>query len=318
MSDALTTDGLAQAQPLPSPVVDPLADNDKLVHLLCELLDKSDPWVRQHLHEEELCMGKHHREEFAQFGAPPHVWSDQLEAYYRQSRVGRISLVTWNRRPEKLQMRAWIGRHLAKSKRPLKVLVIGDGAGFDSLYLSQCGHDVTYSELSHWAIQFARLLFEHSGSSVRVVTNLQDIERVAYDVVVCLDVLEHVTDPPALVADIAGYLRDNGQLIVHAPFFFVSPMCPTHLESNRRFSGSLKLYREQGFVAVDGRPFWDPLVLVRATDPRAGNADVFRGCLLRLTGMLLATARIWNFPHNMMAHRALSRVDPRRLEGLRP
>ena len=231
LNDASITAGPASIdRQLPLPVVYPLTDNNKLVALLCELLEKPDSWVHQHLHEEELCLGKHHREEFARSTAKPHVWNERMAEYYQHSRVGQISLVPWNRCPEKVQMREWIGQHLAKSGRSLKVLVIGDGAGFDSMYLSQCGHDVTYSELSQWAIRFARLLFEETNSPVRLVTRLQDIEPADWDVVVCLDVLEHVPDPEALVADIAGYLRPDGQLVVHAPFFFVSPMCPNSLE----------------------------------------------------------------------------------------
>ncbi len=304
------------AASLPSPLVPPLGDNATLVAMLADLLDRPAAWVRQHLHEEELCMGKHHREEFAQFGAPPHVWSDRLAEYYEQSRTGRLSLVTWNRRPEKLQIRHWIGQYLARFQRPFNVLVVGDGAGFDSLYLHLCGHAVTYFELSRWAKACARQVFAHSQADIQMITRLSEVPTASYDAVVCLDVLEHVTDPPALVADMARYLRADGLLIVHAPFFFVSPMCPTHLSSNRRYSGSLRLFQEQHFRLAHGRFFWDPLVLVRGDVPGATRASMGHRMLLRVSGTLLATARLWNLPHNWMAHRALCSSDARWLDGL--
>jgi protein-L-isoaspartate O-methyltransferase len=58
-------------------------------------------------------------------------------------------------------MRAWIGEYLAsRSSDGLRVLTVGDGAGFDSLYLARCGHQVCYWELSQRAVAFATKLFE--------------------------------------------------------------------------------------------------------------------------------------------------------------
>jgi len=90
-----------------------------------------------------------------------------------------------------------------------------------------------------------------------VVTDLGNTPLAAYDVVACLDVLEHVSDPTAFVGTLAGYLRVGGRLIVHAPFYMIHPGNPTHLKANRRYRGSLSLYEEHGLRATaiqDGPP----------------------------------------------------------------
>ena len=81
----------------------------------------------------------------------------------------------------------------------------------------------------------------------------------SYDAVVCLDVLEHVSNPVATVAALATALADGGHLFVQAPFFSISPESSTHLSANRRLSGRLRgLYRPFGLSPVDGRSLESP------------------------------------------------------------
>ncbi len=306
---------------LPTPLVHPLDDNRKLIALIGEVTKESAEAIRTQLWDEEHDQGKHHRENFERHGLTPHVWDERLEEYCRKLVVWLPSYVAWNRRPEKLKMRAWIGSYLAReSSEGCRVLTVGDGAGFDSLYLAQCGHEVTYFELSERAVDFARRLFATSNRIVNVVTDASDLNPGSFDVVVCLDVLEHVPDPPNFVDQISGYLRPGGLLIVHAPFFFVTRHCPTHLKANRKYSGDLRrLYTPQQLRVVDGRFFWDPLVLEKSTieQPRHMRRRLWT-LTLRFAGLLLAVGRFWAFPHNLVAIRARRKVDHRWLRDLAP
>jgi SAM-dependent methyltransferase len=107
-------------------------------------------------------------------------------------------------------------------------------------------------------------VFELAGRSVRMLTDPGEISAESFDAVVCLDVLEHVPDPPAFVRMIAGCLREGGRLIVHAPFYMIHPAYPTHLKANRRYSGRVSLYTGAGLRLVDGRAFWNPLVFEKS------------------------------------------------------
>jgi 2-polyprenyl-3-methyl-5-hydroxy-6-metoxy-1,4-benzoquinol methylase len=306
---------------VPDPLVYPLTDNGRLVEIVSKVLNRPEDWVREVLYHEEICLGTHHREEFRRAGLTPHVPSASLDAFYRETLAGPTGHAAWNRRPEKLAIRKWIAGLLHRSRTsPLDVLTIGDGAGFDSLYLSQCGHRVAYSEECRYCVELARKIFEDNHASIRIIENRRDIPEAAYDMVVCLDVLQHVASPPELVADFGRYLRQDGYLIVHAPFFFVSELNPTHLESNVKYSGDLRrLYGKHGFRLLDGRLFWDPLVLVRgAPEANLPAASVVWRCVLRATGVLLAFARVWRGPHNWIAARAMQKGNSQWLDGLRP
>ena len=306
--------GTATGDDLPSPLVDPLTDDRQLIEIIAQILDQPPERVRSELREEETDLGKFHRENFKRAGLTPHVWDERVESFYRETPPSLTGYVVWNRRPEKLRMRTWIGGYLAReSPACLKVLVIGDGAGFDSLYLAQCGHEVTYSELAEGCIAFARRIFELSGRPVNVVVDSEAIPRESYDVVLCLDVLEHVPDPPEFVSRLAGYLRPGGRLIVHAPFFFVTCHNPTHLRANRKYSGDLaRLYTRNGLHLVDGRFFWDPIVLRKpAADGTVPGRRRFWPWVLRVSGCLLTVARFWSFPHNFIATAAMQKTAPR-------
>lgn len=304
---------------LPSPLVHPLDDNRCLVELIAAVDEEPVEVIRKQLWDEEQDLGKYHREDFARQGLTPHVWDERLERYYRELSVWLTSYAVWNRRPEKLTMRAWIGRYLAsRSTGALRVLTVGDGAGFDSLYLAQCGHQVSYWELSERAVAFATRIFHLANQPVRVVRETAELAHESYDVVVCLDVLEHVPDPPSFVEQLSGYLRPGGLLIVHAPFFFVTRHCPTHLRANRKYSGEFRqLYRAAGLHPIAGRFFWTPLVLQKQLVEGGGGRRAPRFPLpLRLGGLLLSVARYWPLPHQWMAIRARGKIDPRWQDGL--
>jgi SAM-dependent methyltransferase len=301
------------------PLVPPLNDTRRLVAFLAEFLELSPEEVCRRLRREEKFLGTEVHEQLRKWNFKPYEWSDELARFYRESPYGLASGVVWNRRREKLAMRQWIGTFLQSTGLGIsEVLTVGDGSGFDSLFLASCGHRVTFSDESADAKRFATKLFESAGLWVRMADKWSNYPDESFDVVVCLDVLEHTPDPRVLVAEFARLLRPGGRLIVHAPFFFVSWHNPTHLRCNIRYSGSIeKLYGRYGLKLEAGRPFWDPLALYKpggADRPITGSS--WQRAKLRLTGALLSTARIWRRPHNWVAARAMQEGDSRWLQEL--
>jgi SAM-dependent methyltransferase len=246
-----------------------------------------------------------------------YVWSDELVRFYEQTDAFLFESLVWNVTRHKNGIRRWVAEFLRRSfEAPATVLTYGDGLGIDSYYLRQAGHRVTSFEVSQRCVEFARSICDADAMDVQIVRDAGQLPSGQFDAVLCLDVLEHVPDPPALVQQLSHTLRAGGYLIVHAPFFFVDPAVVTHLQSNRRFSGDIRrLYRPAGLRLVDGRPFWDPLVLQKADHgapwPPGSRSRARR---LHTTGLLLAVARYWAAPHCLMA-RYLTRARVARLTG---
>lgn len=279
---------------LPSALPEQLRDEDKVVSWIAELTKQPEGSVRTRLREEFDRPGTNVGRAFGKTGLERYVWSEGMADFYEQTDAFLYELVIWNRNKLKLRMRRWVARYLAKNEgRVLDILSIGDGLGFDSAYLAQAGHRITYFEVPGHTESFARKVFAECAKDVTVITDQSQIPTAAFDAVICLDVLEHVPDPPGYVEVIAGYLRPGGRLIVHGPFYMIHPSNPTHLKANRRYSGSLSLYTKHNLKLVDGEFGWNPIVLQKVSGdsppvPRF-SAKIIE---LRILGLYLALGRL--------------------------
>jgi len=285
---------------LPSTLPEQLRSQDKIVTWIAELTKQPEKLVCTRLNDEFENPGINVSRAFSEAGLEPFVWSKGLERFYENTDAFLYELVVWNRNKLKRRMRRWVAKYLAENYgQPQEVLSIGDGLGFDSLYLAQAGHRVSYFEVPGYSEHFARRLFAEQNSPVKVFTDLNKISAEAYDVVVCLDVLEHLREPSGQVKQITGYLRSSGLLIIHAPFYMIHPSSPTHMKANRRYSGSLSLYQEQDLKLVDGNFGWNPIVLRKLPDDLStieSRSFILKVLGLRLCGLYLALGRFSTLP----------------------
>ena len=97
-----------------------------------------------------------------------------------------------------------------------RVLDVGCGGGILSEALAQAGAAVTGIDLAADALQVARMHLLESGAEVDYqLSDADDMARAAahsFDVVTCMELLEHVPDPARLVAACARLARPGGEL----------------------------------------------------------------------------------------------------------
>ncbi|HZH43585.1 MAG TPA: bifunctional 2-polyprenyl-6-hydroxyphenol methylase/3-demethylubiquinol 3-O-methyltransferase UbiG [Lysobacter sp.] len=99
-----------------------------------------------------------------------------------------------------------------------RVLDVGCGGGLLSEALAREGAQVTAIDLAPELIKVARLHTLESGLTVDY--RVQPVEAVAeelpgaFDAVTCMEMLEHVPDPAAVIAACARLLRPGGRLFV--------------------------------------------------------------------------------------------------------
>jgi SAM-dependent methyltransferase len=278
----------------------PLYDDRWMARLIGSITGEGEVTVLNRLRDEYWWPGTSVSRDFAKRGLRRHEWSDGLIQFYGETDSFLYELAVWNRNWFKGVMRNSVSRYLAgeamRHGRPLRVLSVGDGLGFDSLELARAGHDVTYYELPGRSEAFARRLFAETATPVRVITDLAPVTAQSFDVVVCLDVLEHVPDPSAIVVQLVGLVRPGGLTLFSAPFFLILPWYPTHLRANRWHSGSLALYEQHGVRLVTGSLTWAPLVF-RKLD---GSAPLGRNWLkipwIVLVGKFLGVGRLFALP----------------------
>lgn len=275
-----------------------LRNKEKVLCRLSEITGQSKESVHRRLREEYENPGINVANAFKQACLEPHIWSDGMADFYRQSDAFLYELVIWNRNTLKRRFRRWVKRYFdSRDGEKKKVLCIGDGLGFDSAYLAQAGYEVTYFEVPGYQLTFAQRVFAETAEEITVITDENDIPLNSFDAVVCLDVLEHVPQPRLFVRQMADYLRPDGWLMIHAPFYMVHSSKPTHLRANRRYSGSLSLFTKNGFRLIDGKGGWNPVVFEKVNgDSTSYKRSRLKLLILMITGLCLSVGRFFVWP----------------------
>jgi 2-polyprenyl-6-hydroxyphenyl methylase/3-demethylubiquinone-9 3-methyltransferase len=98
-----------------------------------------------------------------------------------------------------------------------RVLDVGCGGGLLAEGMARRGAQVTGIDLSPAALEVARLHALESGVTVEYrkveAEDLAEAERGAFDLVTCLEMLEHVPDPVSAVRNLAQLVRPGGHVI---------------------------------------------------------------------------------------------------------
>ncbi len=108
----------------------------------------------------------------------------------------------------------WIRQHVQLQGK--KVVDIGCGGGILTEAMAAAGADVTGIDMAEAPLAVARLHQAESGADVTYLTStaeeLAESRPASFDVVTCLEMLEHVPDPSAVVKACADLVKPGGRV----------------------------------------------------------------------------------------------------------
>lgn len=140
-------------------------------------------------------------QEVAKFGELAHRWWDPHSEFKPLHDINPLRL-------------GWIDRSVGLAGK--RVLDVGCGGGLLSEGMAACGAIVTGIDMSEKALGVAKLHLLESGHQVDyrhiAAETLAGKEPASYDVVTCLEMLEHVPDPASTVAACATLVKPGGQV----------------------------------------------------------------------------------------------------------
>jgi 2-polyprenyl-6-hydroxyphenyl methylase / 3-demethylubiquinone-9 3-methyltransferase len=140
-------------------------------------------------------------QELAKFGDLAHRWWDPNSEFKPLHDINPLRL-------------GWIDRCCAL--RGKKVVDVGCGGGLLSEGMAALGAEVTGIDLGEKALGVARLHLYESGLKVdyrHIAAEQMAAENPeAFDVITCLEMLEHVPDPASIVSACAQMVKPGGQV----------------------------------------------------------------------------------------------------------
>jgi glycosyltransferase involved in cell wall biosynthesis/SAM-dependent methyltransferase len=132
----------------------------------------------------------------------------------------------------------WLRTALKYKLPPARVLEIGSGSGAFVALLKWAGFDATGLELSPWVAQFSQETF-----NIPVLTGPvedQDIPSASLDLIVAMDVLEHLPDPVGTLKRCLELLKEDGIFLIQTPRYPENRSYKELLSDGDRFVEMLK------------------------------------------------------------------------------
>lgn len=226
---------------------------------------KDENFARSRLMDEFVLSGINVLMDFIKFKQANEIdffeYSSKMDAFYTNTDAFIFELSAWHSTYERHIWKINMVNHFnyyVTSNKKLKILMIGDGIGYDSLYIynyliSNNEFELNYFEFDNSkSFKFAKNLFLDKKANINMIGQLDLIRKNYYDIIVCLDVLEHVPNPEVVIKNFFDYLNGGGVVYVSEGFKSIVLLRPTHLKCNMRYVGNLiKMFSNKGFCFVD-------------------------------------------------------------------
>lgn len=144
-----------------------------------------------------------------------------IEMYYRQEEHPILTGMYWHSlRPNTWALVSVAALHAAQRfSSGSRMLDFGHGVGSTGLLFARNDFDVTMLDISEPMHRFAEWRFARRGLNARFLLGADELTvNDSFDVIVSLDVMEHLNDPLAAIRQMTTWLAPGGVLILNVAF----------------------------------------------------------------------------------------------------
>ncbi len=145
------------------------------------------------------------KEEVSKFSKLSHDWWNETGELRTLHQINPLRLI---------YIRSKIIEHFGTFPNKIRILDVGCGGGLVSVPLSRLGADVTGLDASPENINAAKNYAEEKNLSIDYICGTAEEHKSQYDVVLCLEIIEHVIDPASFIESVSKLLKPGGMLIL--------------------------------------------------------------------------------------------------------
>ena len=188
-----------------------------------------------------------------------------IESFY-ETRTHIYDLINWHTlRDDSGPLAHVVALQIARAYNVRSCLDFGSGVGSGGLLFCRADIDTTLADISKTLLDFARWRFHLRGLTGQFVDlNTTPLPEANFDMILAMDVFEHLVEPVEVVERFWRALKPGGLLFarIHAE---ADPSHPQHIVEN--FDPTFARMRELGFVERwRDRALWGHL-LFQKSDP---------------------------------------------------
>lgn len=153
------------------------------------------------------------------------------------------------------------------------VLDCACGVGYGSATLANAADRVTGVDIDASAVEYAREHYANERTTFVQCDGANYHSSEQFDAIVSFETIEHVPDPDALVANLAGLLQPCGSFIASVPITPSVDVNPYHLHDFTKRS-FLRLFERHGLRPVHSIvqvQKWSPLSMLKGEEQRLSD-----------------------------------------------
>lgn len=224
-----------------------LKSYDDLVSEIVEFSNLKRSAVKKMVWNEVFNPGINVKQEALDFEIDFHIYNEKMENFYKNAYGFIIETSVESLREGKRNVLKTIKRRIShfinknEYKHGINILMMGDGVGEDTKFLYKYLSDMVnffyFDVPGSKTYDFAQMNFKKYEVDVELINKYEDIPYEFFDVIVCLEVLEHLPDPESSIEGFKNFLKYNGIVLVTESFGNVASNFPTHLKYNNRYNG---------------------------------------------------------------------------------